>query len=291
MNTVFESPGLVLIGVSWSWAVALKLVRYRKDDPDDIAAILSLGTQMRGCQWTVQLLEGWLLNLCSPMGYSYYPLHEIKKTRARMRDAIQRTSKLPWDDYVAMAPQPSKPAPTLVPYWAAQQQATARPAGQAQQPARPVTVHGGQFDHQRELKERERSQAVRSRRRSLSAIPTSAPAVPTAPVPPVPHLPMPMPAAATPLYPPNYASRPPRSHHPSASVSAAITPPAAIPLPPSTATSQPPSRKTSIIPVPTPPHQTLFTRSVARPLPTQMLHSLPPGFIPTHWKPHPQRAF
>ncbi|KAJ3522580.1 hypothetical protein NM688_g8854 [Phlebia brevispora] len=43
MNTVYSSNGLVLVGVTWAWAVALKLVRYQKDDPTDIAAILALG--------------------------------------------------------------------------------------------------------------------------------------------------------------------------------------------------------------------------------------------------------
>ncbi len=39
MNTIFTAPGLVLVGVSWSWAVALKLVRYEKHDPHDIASV------------------------------------------------------------------------------------------------------------------------------------------------------------------------------------------------------------------------------------------------------------
>ena len=47
-NTVFTSQGLVVIAVSWSWAVALKLVRYKKDDPMDIAAILELGRKVMG---------------------------------------------------------------------------------------------------------------------------------------------------------------------------------------------------------------------------------------------------
>ena len=33
VNTIFTSPGLVLVGVSWPWAVALKLVRYEKPGP------------------------------------------------------------------------------------------------------------------------------------------------------------------------------------------------------------------------------------------------------------------
>lgn len=94
LNTIYDGPGLMLVGVSWPWAVALKLVRYQKDDPNDIAAILSLGSQMKQLQWTRSILEGWLLKACQPMGYASYPLHEIEKTRAKMRDAIQRSQQL-----------------------------------------------------------------------------------------------------------------------------------------------------------------------------------------------------
>ena len=57
LNTIYSSPGLALIGVSWSWAVALKLVRYQKDDPADIAAILRFASQMKGYRWTRQRRE------------------------------------------------------------------------------------------------------------------------------------------------------------------------------------------------------------------------------------------
>lgn len=87
-NTVFSSPGLVLVGVSWSWAVALKLVRYQKDDPRDIACVLRLGQKQRGVHWTRQLLESWLLALCSPMGYATYPQWQMDYTRQKMRHAI-----------------------------------------------------------------------------------------------------------------------------------------------------------------------------------------------------------
>ncbi|KAI0701304.1 hypothetical protein BC835DRAFT_1411452 [Cytidiella melzeri] len=96
LNTVYKSRGLQLIGVGWSWAVALKLVRYQKDDPRDIAAILQLGSQLKGLQWTRQIMEDWLLNMCSPMGYANYPPEQIELTRQKMRDAVKRAQGLPW---------------------------------------------------------------------------------------------------------------------------------------------------------------------------------------------------
>ena len=89
INTIFTSPGLVLVGVSWSWAVALKLVRYQKYDPYDIAQILLLGRRQRGVQWTRQLLEDWLLNMCGAMGYTAYPSWQMEATRDKMRHAIR----------------------------------------------------------------------------------------------------------------------------------------------------------------------------------------------------------
>lgn len=94
-NTVFTAPGLTLIGVSWSWAVALKLVRYQKHDPYDIAHILLLGWQMKGVQWNRTVLEGWLTTMCAAMGYSAYPLPEMEKTRNKMRHAISLIQQLP----------------------------------------------------------------------------------------------------------------------------------------------------------------------------------------------------
>lgn len=103
LNTIYSSRGLQLIGVSWSWAVALKLVRYQKDDPQDIAAILKLGTQFKGLQWTRRMLEDWVLNMCSPMGYSRYSPEEIAKTRRKMQDAIQRAQAITWPSQVPAA--------------------------------------------------------------------------------------------------------------------------------------------------------------------------------------------
>ncbi|KAI0354552.1 hypothetical protein OH77DRAFT_510953 [Trametes cingulata] len=88
MNTIFTSPGLVLIGVSWSWAVALKLVRYEKHDPFDIASILRLGHRMRNVQWTCQVLESWILSMCRPITYTLYAPWMVEATRQKMRHAI-----------------------------------------------------------------------------------------------------------------------------------------------------------------------------------------------------------
>lgn len=101
LNTIYSKRGLKLVGVSWSWAVALKLVRYRKEDPDDIAAILKLGTQLKGLQWTRTIMEGWLLGSCSPMGYANYGQEQIELTRQKMRDAVKRAQSLAWPTHSA----------------------------------------------------------------------------------------------------------------------------------------------------------------------------------------------
>ncbi len=88
MNTIFTAPGLVLVGVSWSWAVALKLVRYEKHDPHDIASILRLGHRQRNVKWTRTLLEQWLVAMCSAMGYTAYTPYQMETTRQKMRHAI-----------------------------------------------------------------------------------------------------------------------------------------------------------------------------------------------------------
>ena len=88
VNTIFTSPGLVLVGVSWSWAVALKLVRYEKHDPHDIASILRLGHRQRNVKWTRALLEQWLIQMCGAMGYTAYAPWQIDATRQKMRHAI-----------------------------------------------------------------------------------------------------------------------------------------------------------------------------------------------------------
>lgn len=89
INTIFSAPGLRLIGVSWSWAVALKLVRYEKHDPYDIANILRLGSRKKGVRWTREILEEWLIEMCSAMRYAAYPPAQMEATREKMRHAIK----------------------------------------------------------------------------------------------------------------------------------------------------------------------------------------------------------
>lgn len=88
INTLFTSPGLVVIGVSWAWSIALKLVRYEKHDPHDIASILRLGHRQRNVKWTCSLLENWLVQMCSAMGYTAYAPWQMNATRQKMCHAI-----------------------------------------------------------------------------------------------------------------------------------------------------------------------------------------------------------
>ncbi|EIW78022.1 hypothetical protein CONPUDRAFT_84249 [Coniophora puteana RWD-64-598 SS2] len=89
MNAVFDSPFLTLIAVTPFWGVALKLVRYKKEDPSDIAALLRHGTTLNGVQWTPEILESWLTRLCWPMGYNQYQGQQLGELRDRIRDAVR----------------------------------------------------------------------------------------------------------------------------------------------------------------------------------------------------------
>jgi len=89
MNTIYSSPGLMLISVTMFWGVALKMVRYQKEDPADILAMLRHGTKLNGVQWTPQVLENWLLKLCWPMGYSHYPSWKVDEMRQRFAHAVE----------------------------------------------------------------------------------------------------------------------------------------------------------------------------------------------------------
>jgi len=62
-QTIFNGRGPTLVAVLWPWAMALKLVRYKKD-PDDCAAIICLGFAQRGIRWTVAGLEQWISDRC-----------------------------------------------------------------------------------------------------------------------------------------------------------------------------------------------------------------------------------
>jgi len=88
--TVFSERGLALVAVPWPWAVALKLVRYAKKDPEDCAAVLRLGAFQRGFRWTVDVLEHWLSERCWPMRYSLYSPQRKAQLRERLKDALAR---------------------------------------------------------------------------------------------------------------------------------------------------------------------------------------------------------
>lgn len=88
MNTVYSSPGLVVISVTMFWGVALKLVRYKKEDPTDIVAMLRHGTKLNGVQWTPRIMETWIKTLCWPMGYNTYKPQQAEELRNRIHDAV-----------------------------------------------------------------------------------------------------------------------------------------------------------------------------------------------------------
>lgn len=89
MNTIYSSAGLILISVTMFWGVALKLVRYQKEDPTDIVAMLRHGTKLNGVQWTPHIMENWIKTLCWPMGYNSYQQHRIDELRDRIQDAVR----------------------------------------------------------------------------------------------------------------------------------------------------------------------------------------------------------
>ncbi|KAF9244455.1 hypothetical protein BU15DRAFT_59248 [Melanogaster broomeanus] len=99
MNTIYSSPGLNLISVTMFWGVALKLVRYKKEDPADIVAMLRHGTKLNGVKWTPLVMEGWLKTLCWPMGYNNYQPQRIEELQSRIQDAIRLLQNSP-DDFV-----------------------------------------------------------------------------------------------------------------------------------------------------------------------------------------------
>jgi hypothetical protein len=72
MNTIYNSPGLVVISVTMFWGVALKLICYKKEDPTDIVAMLCHGTKLNGVQWMPHIMETWIKTLCWSMGYNTY---------------------------------------------------------------------------------------------------------------------------------------------------------------------------------------------------------------------------
>lgn len=89
-QTIFNERGLALIAVPWPWAIALKLVRYAKKDPEDCAAILRMGYSQRGIRWTVSGLEKWISERCWPMQYAKYQPAQKAQLRERLQDALAR---------------------------------------------------------------------------------------------------------------------------------------------------------------------------------------------------------
>ncbi|KAF8258641.1 hypothetical protein EI94DRAFT_1754017 [Lactarius quietus] len=89
-QTIFNERGLALVAVPWPWAMALKLVRYAKQDPVDCAAVLRLGFAQRGIRWTLAGLEQWIMERCWPMGYSGYQPPQRAQLRQRIQDALTR---------------------------------------------------------------------------------------------------------------------------------------------------------------------------------------------------------
>jgi hypothetical protein len=89
-QTIFNERGLALIAVPWPWAIALKLVRYAKKDPEDCAAILRMGYSQRGIRWTVSGLEKWISERCWPMQYASYQPAQKAQLRERLKDALAR---------------------------------------------------------------------------------------------------------------------------------------------------------------------------------------------------------
>lgn len=99
--TIFQAHGLHLIAVPWMWAIALKLVRYQKNDPMDVAAIIRMAMRrlphLEQSWRTPQYLEANLVAHCSPMYQNYHP-QIMDVMRQRMADACRRaaTPQLYW---------------------------------------------------------------------------------------------------------------------------------------------------------------------------------------------------
>ncbi|KII84935.1 hypothetical protein PLICRDRAFT_57436 [Plicaturopsis crispa FD-325 SS-3] len=119
LNTIYSSPGLALIAVAPFWGVALKMVRYAKDDPEDIKEMLIHGTRMNGVQWAPHILEKWLLTNCWPMGYMNYPSEQIKTMREKITHAVTQACSTPPSHssaYPQAAPPPPPPFPPPNPF-------------------------------------------------------------------------------------------------------------------------------------------------------------------------------
>jgi hypothetical protein len=88
-HTIFKSPGLILVSVTPAWGVALKMVRYAKDDPADIRQTLLLGSKIRnGGIWTEELLEKWLTQNCQGITPENFGGREMLRQKIRHAVAI-----------------------------------------------------------------------------------------------------------------------------------------------------------------------------------------------------------
>ena len=88
-NTVYRSKALNLVAPPWAWCVALKLVRFEKNDPYDVACILTRGRQVGAVrQWDTVTIEKWLSDNCGVMGYARYNPQQVIVMRQRMNQAI-----------------------------------------------------------------------------------------------------------------------------------------------------------------------------------------------------------
>ncbi|KAG1875998.1 hypothetical protein C8R48DRAFT_811267 [Suillus tomentosus] len=93
MNTIYNSPGLVVISVTMFWGVALKLVCYKKEDPTDIVAMLHHSTKLNGVQWTPHIMETWIKTLSWPMGYNTYKPQHAQELQNRIHEAVHHLQK------------------------------------------------------------------------------------------------------------------------------------------------------------------------------------------------------
>ncbi|KAF8628776.1 hypothetical protein AX15_003732 [Amanita polypyramis BW_CC] len=90
LHTIYKSANgvLQLVSVTPFWAVALKMVRYTKSDLGDICLILRNGTNLSGTRWTMELVEKWLTDNCSSMGYASYDQLRWSQFRSRIEHVV-----------------------------------------------------------------------------------------------------------------------------------------------------------------------------------------------------------
>ncbi|KAI0313523.1 hypothetical protein OF83DRAFT_1141056 [Amylostereum chailletii] len=65
------------------------LVRYEKDDPRDVKAMIRMLYWTRGGRWDASHLERWITTSCWPMGYSAYGPPQREQLRQRIDHAVR----------------------------------------------------------------------------------------------------------------------------------------------------------------------------------------------------------